>query len=1320
MMAMIGFAQGSETFENLEDAVGDGNGISNSYQGWTWTGDNGEEWSATDARTDQTINGKAILVRDGEVSTTIPDGIGNLTLTTERRYSGGEGDLTIFINGSVVGTIPYGDTEQTNTISEINIAGDAALLIETPGNGDRVAMDDLTWTAFGDTDFCAPPTNVEAGQVTFNQAEDQAFVPITWTPGGDETSWEVGFVNTNDPIDTGAIVVSGTPETTLELQVGTGYDIDVRATCDDGSLSDWVSTATVFTTAPIGDLCGFENFDNAALTASYSDGSFVGNNGVTWTYVQSRDENGDENNSGINGNAIMLRRSSDGSKITSSAVSGGISDFSVKLYKGFTGGGDREVELFVNGVSQGISDPFDDYDEHVFTVNGIDIAGDVEIEIRNITSKQVIVDDIMWTCFDECSLTDATGGIYLYSDSDTVCMEDAEIVEIGADSDMGEQNAWIISDENGDIIALPQEDEFYTIEVDFTGYDEGVYDVTFVTWDGEIQGVEEGGNLNDIDGDCYFMPDSISITVEQCVEPCEAPEVVEASNITYNSADISWSGGSEQGYWIIAYGEAPYAPAEDDGDLVSIMEYSLTDLEPGTEYDVYVRAMCQESIDNLSDWTGTTFTTNLPPCDYPEYSLTVVNADGEPIDCVEEGGSFYVQIELTEGSEDHTFDIYSYYYDDPIAENVSSGDTILAGPYESDQEPGFQGMGNSCAGGFETESIGVDICEEPCDAPTDITIVDVTDTTVTVTWTPGGDEDSWAPAYGYAGWDPIEEEPIAFDLNVTDTQYTFQDLEPNTDYDFYIYSECYAEEDMSELVGPVPFTTEEEPEDCAEPTAISFGQIDFTSAQVSWTPGDASQDKWEVVYGPAPFNPLTDTGESVTVEDNPEVTLTGLTPGTTYQIYVRAICDDGDTTGDYYPNPNDPDVPPAEVETPEYYIDLVASTGAVQDINNPTGNDGYTDYTGDEDKVVVIYENQPVNVTISLQSSGEAVNFGGWIDLNHDGVFNSAPMGVDNTPASGYEQVVTIGGLIDEEVGLLIPGDGLVGGNEYRVRIQVKKSALSPNDTDFLDGETEDYLVRVLEEVCEAPYNEDAATSDVYISSIDISGIGADLGDPTYDLNYTSNSMSTDGYDIITDPVLTVYPGLEGTYTVSSGPAGNTNQYYYSVWIDFNQNGCFEENEQVIWSDNEIWGGGIPNGEPGVEDVPITWEIAGIAPGTYQARIRNSMMAHPMADGNGDGEALDFTVEVMTEAEANMVLGVDSQVFTDFSYYPNPVENQLNLRAGKLIEQVEVFNLLGQKVIQEQPNALESNLTTDRLQSGVYLMNVTIDGSQKTFRIVKK
>jgi hypothetical protein len=142
---------------------------------------------------------------------------------------------------------------------------------------------------------------------------------------------------------------------------------------------------------------GAEPFTNSAATSSYADGSFVGNAGVTWSYVQSRDANNDKNNSGISLPAIMLRNSSSDSKITSSTISGGIGDFSVKLYKGFTGGGNRQVELFINGVSKGSSEAFDDYDEHIFTVSGINMIGDVIIELKNKTSKQVIVDDITWT-----------------------------------------------------------------------------------------------------------------------------------------------------------------------------------------------------------------------------------------------------------------------------------------------------------------------------------------------------------------------------------------------------------------------------------------------------------------------------------------------------------------------------------------------------------------------------------------------------------------------------------------------------------------------------------------------------------------------------------------------------------------------------------------------------------------------------------------------------------------------------------------------------------------------------------------------------------
>ncbi|WP_459741518.1 T9SS type A sorting domain-containing protein [Polaribacter sp. OB-PA-B3] len=139
---------------------------------------------------------------------------------------------------------------------------------------------------------------------------------------------------------------------------------------------------------------GSESFANSNATGSYADNSFVGDGGITWTYVASRNAN---NTAGVTLPAIMLRRSSDDSKITSSTISGGIGNFSVKLYKGFTGSGDRQVELFVNGVSKGTSEAFDDYDEHVFSVSGINISGDIVIEIKNITGKQVIVDDISWT-----------------------------------------------------------------------------------------------------------------------------------------------------------------------------------------------------------------------------------------------------------------------------------------------------------------------------------------------------------------------------------------------------------------------------------------------------------------------------------------------------------------------------------------------------------------------------------------------------------------------------------------------------------------------------------------------------------------------------------------------------------------------------------------------------------------------------------------------------------------------------------------------------------------------------------------------------------
>jgi len=97
----------SETFTNIGDP-------SSSYTERTWVGNDGGTWTATDARTDQTLTDAAITIRNGELTApSIAGGIGALTVTTQRAFSGGSGTFTVRVNGDAVGTIPYGDMLET-------------------------------------------------------------------------------------------------------------------------------------------------------------------------------------------------------------------------------------------------------------------------------------------------------------------------------------------------------------------------------------------------------------------------------------------------------------------------------------------------------------------------------------------------------------------------------------------------------------------------------------------------------------------------------------------------------------------------------------------------------------------------------------------------------------------------------------------------------------------------------------------------------------------------------------------------------------------------------------------------------------------------------------------------------------------------------------------------------------------------------------------------------------------------------------------------------------------------------------------------------
>ncbi|AZA84848.1 endonuclease I [Chryseobacterium lactis] len=136
-----------------------------SYTTRSWS-NSGISWTATDARTDQTINTRAITVRNGSLTSgSSANGIGSLTITTQLKFSGSNGTFDVKVNGTSVGTIPYSTTAATTTINNINISGNVVVSLVNNSTSNRVAIDDLKWSCYSGS-ASRQVQNIAAGAAT--------------------------------------------------------------------------------------------------------------------------------------------------------------------------------------------------------------------------------------------------------------------------------------------------------------------------------------------------------------------------------------------------------------------------------------------------------------------------------------------------------------------------------------------------------------------------------------------------------------------------------------------------------------------------------------------------------------------------------------------------------------------------------------------------------------------------------------------------------------------------------------------------------------------------------------------------------------------------------------------------------------------------------------------------------------------------------------------------------------------------------------------------------------------------------------------------
>ena len=82
--------------------------------------------------------------------------------------------------------------------------------------------------------------------------------------------------------------------------------------------------------------------------------------------------------------------------------------------------------------------------------------------------------------------------------------------------------------------------------------------------------------------------------------------------------------------------------------------------------------------------------------------------------------------------------------------------------------------------------------------------------------------------------------------------------------------------------------------------------------------------------------------------------------------------------------------------------------------------------------------------------------------------------------------------------------------------------------------------------------------------------------------------------------------------------------------------------------------------------------------------------------------------------------GLDDLGMSQFTYYPNPVNDQLTIRAQSNVKDITVFNMLGQVVSSQSPNAKDCLVDMAAMQSGAYFVQISIGSTVEMVRVLKQ
>ncbi len=461
-------------------------------------------------------------------------------------------------------------------------------------------------------------------------------------------------------------------------------------------------------------------------------------------------------------------------------------------------------------------------------------------------------------------------------------------------------------------------------------------------------------------------------------------------------------------------------------------------------------------------------------------------------------------------------------------------------------------------------------------------------------------------------------------------------------------------------VGPMPY--------CNVPTnlEVAGNTNDHTTLDVTWTPV-VGVNNYEIVWGAPGFDPNASGVSSAQVTGS-SYTITGLQESTTYEVYIRSLCSSYNMSSWEGPGiATTAGPPPANDECDAAYQVIVNTDGSCTHVTH--GSTAYATTSPQPDDVTGTPDND-VWFTFIAANDTEKISL-----LNVTAVVGSSTdMGMGLYDGSAGCSALT---LVQDSDPNSMNVSGLTVGNVYYLRVYGWSSGPGAQ-TEF----------------------------DVCVKN-----------PPTP----PANDLCDNASEIVNLP-----------YSITENAEGATNNNgFITVCSNYSMN-------------DGVWFSFVPMND-GTVDITVTpnnWDPElQVYSGTDCSSL--SCVDHVDSGFNGDAESLSVNVTTATRywinighysgytdgqegvfdlllTSNNVTLTTSENEIKGLKYYPNPVNNILNISAENNIHSLQIMDLSGKTIYSDVPEKNHYSVDFSSWKKGMYFVRLEVDNTSSAFKIIKK